>query len=134
MVMPHDRGIFATSNSFTWRNFWNIYCIKYKKYRIPLNQGSLWAADSRHWRVIIGNAALFTHILFSTTYAFYVFCYIISFNINTKELSRYIAKVVPVNVITDFKRSIFRIEKSECDINNVNYIWIFTSVFHVQTM
>jgi hypothetical protein len=45
--------------------------------------------------------------------------YIISLNINTEELSRYVAKVVPVNEITDSKLSIFKIGKSECDINNV---------------
>jgi hypothetical protein len=38
---------------------------------------------------------------------------------NTEELSRYVAKVVPVNEITDSKLSIFKIGKSECDINNV---------------
>jgi hypothetical protein len=37
------------------------------------------------------------------TYAFYAFCYIISLNINTEELSRYVAKVVPVNEITEGK-------------------------------
>ena len=49
----------------------------------------------------------------------YFNCYIISLNINTEELSRYVAKVVPVNAITDSKLSIFKIGKSECDINNV---------------
>ena len=34
MVMPHNKGILATSNSFAWRNLWNIYWIKYKKYSI----------------------------------------------------------------------------------------------------
>jgi hypothetical protein len=47
------------------------------------------------------------------------FCYVISFNINTEELSRDVEKVVPVNEITDTKLSIFKIGKSECDINNV---------------
>jgi hypothetical protein len=59
---------------------------------------------------------VFTHIPFPLTNAF---CYIVSFNINTEELSRYVAKVVPVNEITDSKLSIFKIGKSECDINNV---------------
>jgi hypothetical protein len=60
-----------------------------------------------------------THTPFPLTYAFYAFCFIISLNINTEELSRYVAKVVPVNEITDSKLSIFKIGKSECDINNV---------------
>jgi hypothetical protein len=62
---------------------------------------------------------LFTHTPFPITYPFYAFCYIISLNINTEELSRYVAKVVPVSEITDSKLSIFKIGKSECDINNV---------------
>jgi hypothetical protein len=44
---------------------------------------------------------LFTHTPFPITYAFYAFCYTISLNINTEELSRYGAKVVPVSEITD---------------------------------
>jgi hypothetical protein len=40
------------------------------------------------------------------------FCYIIYLNINTEELSRYVAKIVPVNEITDSKLSIFKIGKS----------------------
>ena len=66
--------------------------------------------------------ALFTHTPFPLTCAFYAFCYIISLNINTEELSRYVAKVVPVNEITNSKLSIFKIGKSECDINNVYII------------
>jgi hypothetical protein len=65
---------------------------------------------------------LFAHIPFPLLYAFnafYAFGYTISFNINTEELSRYVAKVVPVSEITDYKLSIFKIGKSECDINNV---------------
>ena len=42
------------------------------------------------------SSTLFTHIPFPLT-----FCYIIYLNINTEELSRYVAKVVPVNEITD---------------------------------
>jgi hypothetical protein len=38
-------------------------------------------------------------------------------NINTEELSRYVAKVVPVNEITDSKLSIFKLGKSECIIS-----------------
>jgi hypothetical protein len=44
-------------------------------------------------------------------YAFYAFCYIISLNINTEELSRYVAKVVPVNEITDSKLPFFQNRK-----------------------
>jgi uncharacterized membrane protein len=62
---------------------------------------------------------LFTHTPYLLTYAFYAFCYIISLNINTEELTRYVAKDVSVNEITDSKLSIFKIGKSECDINNV---------------
>ena len=54
---------------------------------------------------------LFTHTPFPLTCAF---CYIISFNTNTEELSRYVAKVVPVNEITDSKNGIFKIGKSKC--------------------
>ena len=46
---------------------------------------------------------LFTHTPFPLTYAFY---YIISLNINTEELSPYVAKVVPVKEITDSKLAI----------------------------
>ena len=60
-----------------------------------------------------------THIPFPLTYAFYTFSYIISFNINTEELSQYVAKVVQVSEITDFKLSNFKKGKFECDINNV---------------
>jgi hypothetical protein len=35
------------------------------------------------------------------------------------EVSRYVAKIVPVNEITDSKLPIFKIGKSDGDINNV---------------
>jgi hypothetical protein len=50
-------------------------------------------------------------------------------NINTEELSRYVAKVVPVNETTDSKLSIFKIGKSECDINNEVLLTVSCPIF-----
>jgi hypothetical protein len=89
-----------------------------------------WASFTENRQVCISYilSYLISYILYLISYFIYLihtlFCK--PLYLTFRFLSRYVAKVVPVNEITDSKLSIFKIGKFECDINKVLYLWIFT--------